>query len=200
MSWSVKGTYFENCSCEVACPCNVSSLALPATYDRCQAFLAFHVEEGESDGVDLGGVDVAAFIDSPAAMIEGGWNFGIVVDDKASDEQAAALGEIFAGKAGGPLEDLAALIANDMGVERLPIELTEDGRRHRIRIGDATDMAIEDFHADGQPDATKLANINLPFNTTVTLSVGQDSHTSLFGFDVDLSGKSGASAPFAWTD
>jgi len=32
MAWSLKGTYFETCSCEVVCPCT-ASLALGADYD-----------------------------------------------------------------------------------------------------------------------------------------------------------------------
>ncbi|TMG42354.1 MAG: VldV, partial [Chloroflexi bacterium] len=31
MSWSVEGTYFENCNCDFACPCLVTSFAAPAT-------------------------------------------------------------------------------------------------------------------------------------------------------------------------
>jgi hypothetical protein len=199
MSWSVKGSYFENCTCELACPCNVSSLALPATYDRCRAFVAFQIEEGEAGGTDLSGRRAAIFLDSPKMMVEGGWSFGVVVDDGASDEQAERLGAIFSGKDGGPLEPLAGLIANDLGVERHPIEFVEDGRNHRIRIGDGTVVSVEDIHAEGQAEPTKLANVNIPFNTTLTLAVGaDDSRLDLFGFQVDLAGKSAASAPFAW--
>ena len=199
MSWTVSGTYFENCSCEVACPCNVSSLALPASHDRCRAFVAFAIADGEADGMDLSGRRVAVFLDAPAQMVEGGWDFGVVVDDEASEEQRAKLGEIFSGKDGGPLADLAGLIANDLGVDQAPIEITEEGRRHRVTIGGGTEVDIEDFHAEGFDEPSKLANVAIPFNTTLTLSVGQaGSRVSLFGQDVDLAGKSGASAPFAW--
>src|SRR5436305_1206320 len=42
MSWSVEGTYFENCNCDFACPCLVTSFAAPATQDRCTLVLAYH--------------------------------------------------------------------------------------------------------------------------------------------------------------
>ena len=38
MSWRLEGTYFENCSCDVVCPCT-ASLALGATLFRCRVTL-----------------------------------------------------------------------------------------------------------------------------------------------------------------
>src|SRR3970282_2168857 len=31
VAYRLDGTYFENCNCEVACPCSASNLALPAS-------------------------------------------------------------------------------------------------------------------------------------------------------------------------
>src|SRR5207249_7229139 len=31
MSWTVEGTYFENCNCDFACPCTITSFASPGT-------------------------------------------------------------------------------------------------------------------------------------------------------------------------
>ncbi len=43
MAWKLEGQYFENCSCDVPCPCTVS-LDFGADRDRCNAFLVFQVE------------------------------------------------------------------------------------------------------------------------------------------------------------
>ena len=47
MAWKIEGQYFENCSCDVPCPCTVS-LDFGADRDRCNAFLVFQVESGRS--------------------------------------------------------------------------------------------------------------------------------------------------------
>jgi uncharacterized protein DUF1326 len=52
MSWNLEGSYFETCSCELMCPCNLS-LSHGATYDFCRATLVFAIREGEVDGVDI---------------------------------------------------------------------------------------------------------------------------------------------------
>lgn len=199
MAWQVSGTYFENCSCEVLCPCNATSLMLPADGDRCRALVAFHLEEGQADEVDLAGLNVAIFIDGPAQMTDGGWNLGLIVDERADDRQVDKLGGIFSGQVGGPLEPLVPLVGKVLGVERLPIEIVEDGLSHRLRIGDGTDVEVQDFHPEGQPEPTKIANVNIPFNTTLTVAQARRSRINLFGYELNHDGKSGASAPFAWS-
>ena len=46
MSWSLKGSYVETCSCELMCPCNLS-FDHGATYDFCRATLVFDIDEGD---------------------------------------------------------------------------------------------------------------------------------------------------------
>ena len=85
MAWKLEGQYFENCSCDVPCPCTVS-LDFGADRDRCNAFLVFEVESGDVDGVDMSGLTVAAMIDTPKVMSEGNWRLGMLIDDRASDD------------------------------------------------------------------------------------------------------------------
>jgi hypothetical protein len=47
MSWKLKGSYVETCSCDLICPCN-ASFDHGATYDFCRATLVFSVREGRS--------------------------------------------------------------------------------------------------------------------------------------------------------
>ena len=65
MSWKLKGSYVETCSCELMCPCNLS-LDHGATYDFCRVTLVFDIREGEIDGTDIAGLKVAAIADTDA--------------------------------------------------------------------------------------------------------------------------------------
>ena len=113
MAWKIEGQYFENCSCDVPCPCTVS-LDLGADRDRCNAFLVFEVESGEVDGVDVSGLTVAAMIDTPKVMSEGNWRLGVLIDDQASDEQADKLAAVFGGQLGGPMGALVPLVSEHL--------------------------------------------------------------------------------------
>ena len=81
MGWRLDGTYFESCSCDTVCPCTWSALTAKATLDRCRALLAYHVESGEIDGVDVSGLSFALFLDTPPVMAEGNWRVGVYLDD-----------------------------------------------------------------------------------------------------------------------
>jgi len=199
MAWKLEGTYFENCSCEVPCPCT-ASMTLGADYDRCQVLLAFDVESGEIDGVDVGGRTVAVVADTPKLMTDGNWRLGLIVDDDASDEQAEKLGAVFSGQMGGPMAGLAPLIGEVLGSERMPVEYANDGLRHRIKVGDGIDVEVEDVvpfgSESGQP--AQLTNVFHPANSTLTIAKSERGRISAFGLDFDNSGRSAFSAPFAW--
>src|SRR3954469_10673517 len=85
VSWSLKGSYAETCSCDLMCPCNMS-LDHGATYDFCRVSLAFNIREGDVDGTDIAGRTVVLIADTPKVMTDGNWRVGVYVDDGASDE------------------------------------------------------------------------------------------------------------------
>jgi hypothetical protein len=199
MAWRLEGTYFENCSCDVPCPCTVS-FDIGADYDRCEVLLAFNIQSGEIDGVDVGGLTAAVIADTPKVMTDGNWKLGLIIDDEASDEQAEKLGAVFSGQMGGPMAALAPLIGEVLGSERLPIEYADDGLKHRIRIGDGVDVETEDivpFGVEtGQP--VQLTGVFHPAASTLTIGRSERGKISAFGLEFDNSGKSAFSAPFSW--
>ena len=198
MTWHLEGTYFESCSCDVICPCSWSGFTAKATLDRCRALLAYHIGRGEVDGVDVSGLTFALFLDTPQIMSEGNWRVGVFLDQSASDEQAAKLGEVISGQAGGPPAMLVPLIGEMLGIERVPIEYSDEGRVHHVRIGDATDLTVEDFVAGDLEEPVRLTNVPHPSNTTLTVAPAVAAHLATFGVDWGREGESGFSAPFAW--
>jgi hypothetical protein len=200
VAWNIEGQYFENCSCEVPCPCTVS-LDLGADYDRCQVLLVFRVDSGEVEGVDVGGLTVAAVGDTPQVMSEGNWRLGVLIDDKASDEQAEKLGAVFGGQLGGPMEALGPLIGEMLGVERVPIEVSSEGGTHRAKVGDGTEIEVQDVvpwgKENGEP--VRLAGAFHPAGDTLTVAKATSSRISAFGLDFSNEGKSAFSSRFSWS-
>ena len=82
MSWNLRGSYVETCSCELMCPCNLS-FDHGATYDFCRVTLVFNIREGAVDGTDIAGCKVALIADTPKVMTEGNWRVGVFVDEEA---------------------------------------------------------------------------------------------------------------------
>lgn len=198
MSWHLKGSYAETCSCELMCPCNLS-FDHGATYDYCRAALAFNIKDGEIDGTDVSGLKAAFVIDTPKVMTDGNWRLAVFIDDQASDEQADKLTAVFTGQLGGPMEALGPLVGEVLGVERAPIEFVDDGLRHSVKVGDAIDFEIEDIVPFGVEtgEPVRLTGMFHPVGSTLTAAEATRSKINAMG--IEYEGKTGLStAEFSW--
>lgn len=203
MAWQLSGGYIENCNCEVACPCTVANFAAPSTYeDGCRAIFGFHIDSGQVDGVDVGGLSVAVFIgDSPRMMIEGGWRVGMFMDDRATAEQAEKLGAVFSGQMGGPMGALGPLIGEFLGSEPARMDYRADGKQRSLTIGDRARVDVEEITSPGDPeaDAPRITGATLhPAGAALTVSRG-NSHVDAFGVQFTNEGKSAFTTQFSWS-
>jgi hypothetical protein len=151
------------------------------------------------EGTDVSGLKVAAVADTPKVMTEGNWRLGVFIDAAASDEQAAKLGAVFGGQLGGPMEMLAPLVGESLGVERAAIEVREQGLRHSVKIGDAIDFEIEDVVPFGveSGEPARLVGIFHPAGSELTISRATRSRINAFG--IEYQGKAGfSSSQFSW--
>src|SRR5260221_932853 len=139
-SWKVDGSYFETCSCDVACPCIFLS---PPTSGDCTALLAWHIDQGGFGEINLDGLNAVIAVHSPGHMMEVKWKVALYVDERANQGQRDALTQIFSGQAGGHLAGLAPLIGEVLGVKAAPIEYRSEGKRRSMRLGDVADAEIE---------------------------------------------------------
>jgi hypothetical protein len=198
MSWELRGTYFENCTCDGACPCTASSLQWPANKDFCEVMFAFHVDSGKIDGTAVEDLSVVLLVHVPQAQLrEGNWTVGLYVDERASAEQTEMLGAVFGGQLGGPVAALAPLIGEVAGLERAPISFADDGLTHRLTVGDAIDIEIEDLTPPGSSKPTRFENIQHLAAPSVTVARATSSRVS--GFGIEFEGTAASSAPFAWS-
>ena len=198
MSWNLKGSYAETCSCELMCPCNLS-FDHGATYDYCRATLAFSIREGAVDGTDVRGRRVVTIIDTPKVMTDGGWRLGMYVDDQATDEQFDKLVGVFGGRLGGPMAALAPLVGEIVGVERAAIDIRDDGLLHSVRVGDAIDFEVEDIVPFGVEDGrpVRFDGMFHPAGSNLTMAEARRSRIDAFG--IRYEGRNGLStAEFSW--
>jgi hypothetical protein len=198
MSWNLKGSYVETCSCELMCPCNLS-FDHGATYDFCRVTLVFNIREGQIEGTDIGGLKVAAIADTPKVMTEGNWRLGVFVDERATDDQLDKLVKVFGGQLGGPMAGLAPLVGEMLGVERAAIEVIDDGVRHSVRVGDEIDFEFEDVVPFGVEtgEPVRFAGMFHPVASDLTMAEAKRSRIN--GFGIQYEGRTGLStSEFSW--
>jgi hypothetical protein len=151
MAWQLKGTYFETCNCNVACPCVF--LSAPSE-GECRVLVAWHVDEGKDDEVDLAGLNVAMAIHSPGHMMQTKWRAALYLDERADDRQKQALTRIFAGQAGGHPEALASFVGDVLGVASVRIDYQAAGRKRSLSIPGTVSAEIEAIEGQGGGDVT----------------------------------------------
>jgi hypothetical protein len=200
-TWNINGQYMETCNCAFLCPCITSNLTAQPTEGDCKAALALRIDNGEKDGVKLGGLSFIVMLHSPGPMSQGNIAVGLVVDDTASPPQVEAIRAIATGSAGGPMALLAPLVGRIAGVEQRPIRFEADGLKYSVSAGELVSQACEGLPsvtASGQ--AIGIDNVAHPVNSRLSLARATRSSFHAFGIDWEDAGgtRNGHFAPFAW--
>jgi hypothetical protein len=147
--YQLEGTLLEACSCGVLCPCWIGA---DPDGGACDAINAYRIDRGTIRGIDVGGLSCVKVVRIPGNVLTPrSWTQVLIVDERADDEQFAAIVDAFQGRLGGPLADLAGLIRETVAIERAPIshEINEGGGV--LKVADAITSTMHPFHGpDGR--------------------------------------------------
>jgi hypothetical protein len=198
VTYKLEGSILEVCDCKVLCPCWIGEAPDNGT---CQSAVAYHVDRGIIDGVDVSGLTLATNVFIPGTPLAGNWRAQIYIDDRSSSEQEAALLSVFSGKQGGPVADLAALIGEVVKVERAPITFEVKEGKGTLRIGDTTEAVMEPYLGPSGKPTTLVDSIF----STIPGSPAYVAKASTFrlkneavGVDVDLRDHNAIQGQFAF--
>lgn len=149
MAYKLSGSILEVCDCAVLCPCWIGEDPDNGT---CQSALAYHIDEGHIDGIDVSGLTYAAAVLIPGNVLAGNWRGAFFIDERASAAQAEALRSVFRGERGGPLADLAKLTGEVVSIQRAPINFDVVEGRGTLRIGSVVAADLEPYRGpNGAP-------------------------------------------------
>lgn len=154
MAYRLKGSLLEVCTCKILCPCWVGE---DPDFGDCKSAMAWHFDEGQVDGIDIGGRTVALAVHIPGNVLDGNWRVTMFIDDGASDEQAEALQAVYSGEKGGPIVDLISLVGEVTSVERVPIVFTVEQGKGNLVIGDVAEARLEPYRGP-TGEVTTLTN------------------------------------------
>ena len=139
MSLGVKGDVLIACNCDWGCPCNFQA---PPSRGHCEGGWIWLIEQGQADGVGVGGLGVALFAKWPGAIHEGGGRAACFLDERADSAQRGALQKLVRGDLGGPwgifskTYDLAEPVV-------APFDVTGDAHGTRAAIGDFVKLEFQ---------------------------------------------------------
>ena len=196
MAYTLEGQLLEVCTFNVLCPCWVGEDPDGGT---CDGVLSWHVHKGTVNGTDVSGRTFTILTHIPGNILDGNWKVVVYIDDEATDEQQQALIDVWTGKLGGPVADLAQLVGEVLAVERAPVTFQVEGVAGRLVIGKAIEAELEPFKgATGEPTAL--------YDTIFTTIPGSPAYAGkastykanvpAHGFEIDLEGHNAVSGVF----
>src|SRR3974390_1813525 len=142
MSYHLEGRLLEVCDCRVLCPCWIGEDPDNGT---CDTIVAYHFDKGTIDGVDGSDTTLAIVAHLPGNILAGNGRIAVCIDDRTSDDEQEALLKVHAGKAGGPIGDIAKLVGEVVAVERVPIIFDVKEGRGTIKIGENQYAELEPY-------------------------------------------------------
>jgi|SRR5579859_4630230 len=201
--WQITGDYFENCNCDVVCPCLISTkppMTAQPTAGACEVAFGFHIDRGSYSGTALDGLNVAMTARTPGPMADGNWSLALYLDERADEQQRQALQAIFTGAAGGPMAALAPLVSTVLGVKPAPITFQKEGKHRSVEIPGMMHLAVNPLPSFDPENELWAMNAH-PFAPSVAMAVGDANSTwTDYGMRWDNSGKNGHYAPINWSN
>ncbi|MGH6626682.1 MAG: DUF1326 domain-containing protein [Burkholderiaceae bacterium] len=198
MAYHLEGRLLEVCNCRVLCPCWIGE---DPDFGTCKTIVAWHVDQGLVNGVDVGGLTLATIAFVPGNILQGNWSAAIYVDDKASAQQEQALLDVYTGKLGGPVADLAKLIGTVVSVERAPIQFEVQGGKGTIKVGNDGYAELEPY-VGATGAATTLTDTIFSTVPGAPVFVGKSpryrAKNDKLGIDLDIKGHNALQSVFVF--
>jgi hypothetical protein len=191
MAWNIKGVWHESCAAEGHCPFYFGR-------DRdepCKQFVLYQIQEGEIDGVDVGGTLVVTVADlyseKMADLMAKGGEGAFYISNKASEEQRKVLEPFFVNNI-----PRVGLIRDCLGVKYVDMEFSEENGTCHIRMPNAEWEAALTIGGDGKtPQRIENSIFSMSFPILNICNTHYWRYND-FGKNWDFKNRSGARAEF----
>jgi hypothetical protein len=198
MAYHLEGRLLEVCDCRVLCPCWIGEDPDNGT---CDSVLAYHFDKGTIEGIDVAGRTLAMVAHIPGNVLNGNFRVAVYLDQGTSDAQQEALLNVYTGKLGGPVAEIAKLVGEVVSVERAPIRFDVNEGRGTLTVGDVSHAELEPYKG---PDGSTTVLSNTIFSTVpgAPVFVGKAniyrSKQPALGHDIELHGHNALQSTFVF--
>lgn len=196
--WYMKGELTLSCNCTVFCPCVLSLGQHPPTEGYCQTWAGVRIDEGNFDGVDLGGINMGLVMEIPGLMSRGNWTVGLFIDERADIYAVKALTKIMSGRAGGTTGLLSILVGNFLGVQQAPIAYDVEGKTRIIKIPQKIDGKVTPVPALSSDEDVVISNSQYWVASDIVVAKSEKSKMRAFGRNWDFAGRSAEICVLDW--
>jgi hypothetical protein len=206
--WHLQGDWFDSCKCTIPCPC---TFAQDPTYGDCDGVLLWHIRAGHYGDTALDGLNVAMlgyFAGNPWAGTVRDARAALLFDERADQNQRAALQMIFGGQAGGwPATFVQLLPGMEIsGMEFAPIRASFDNdlSSWSVEIPGQASATVEALTGPTTPEGARVQTHNPPGaevgpGQVATWGRATSDRADAYGFQWERRGNSSKYFPFDWS-
>jgi len=184
VDWVMQGVQVSHCNCNIGCPCQFN--ALPS-HGNCRAYVFVQIDKGHFGNTKLDGVRWGAMYEWPGPIHLGNGTAMVVVDQKATPEQKAAIESVASGQNTEPgsliTQVFSTTLTKVLQLQVKPIELAIDYSKRTAQV--RVDGLVE-----GNVESIKNPMTGQPHIVTVKLPHGFEYREAEF-----LTGKAKTSGP-----
>jgi hypothetical protein len=196
MAYQLEGSLLEVCTCNTLCPCWVGE---DPDGGICEGLFAWNIDKGTINGTDVSGRTFGFFAHIPGNILEGNWRIVVFLDDKASEEQQQAMLDVWTGKLGGPVADLAQLVGEVLGVEHVSVTYKVEEAKGTMKYGDYASARLVPFKgATGEATALHDTIFTTIPGSPAYVGKAETYNVDLakYGFKIDLEGHNAVQGSF----
>lgn len=197
--YRLTGRFLEACDCYAICPCWIDEVP---DEGRCTGLYLWDIGAGEARGHDVGGLRVASASFHEGKRRGSRQRVVLLIDERADDRQRAALSEVFTGRAGGPLGELADMLGELVAERTARIDVTWDGAQAVLDI-EGTVRASNDPKVGPSGRVTSLVDPVLAdtFGSPALVGISREFHLELPELEgrIDVRGRSANTGWFSYT-
>jgi len=183
--YTMRGQFLEVCDCSVPCPC---WFVQDADDDECTGVIAWQIEQGDIDGVDVSGLTAISVSQHAGSRGPHGahpkMKIALIVDERATEQQAASIAQAFSGQLGGPLGELAEMTDSATEIDRATIEFASDGARTKLSV--STPRRAQTLSADMTPIVGATGRITTVADSVMANLLGLGEVGKASGLTIDL--------------
>ena len=209
LSYDLTGTFIEACNCTLICPCWLDDRP---SEDFCAGLFAWTFDPGSQiEAVPVGGHSLVSVTVHGNSRRSRSSESAVFVDLGVPAAAVPMLTQAFAGRAGGPLADLAGVTGDVVLEGAADVQVTRDDAEYRITVhydgGQVVHVHGHPRHFDLNVDPLRLTGSALHDELGVTAGDPVTAHVTdtlqvdvaaLRGPAIDLTARSGMTGRFTY--
>jgi hypothetical protein len=134
-------------------------------------------------------------------MADGDWTAVLYIDERATDEQFAALRGVFTGESGGPWSIIAQFFKDGeyAVVRKMPLEITINARSRSVKASDRLFLAVEAIRGADREGVATITNLRNVVHGPEHVMAHSNHKVDGEGLSWEIEGKHGLYSSFRWS-